>query len=219
MASSEPIQVLIVEDHHLVAEAVAAILRAEDDIEIVDVVHTIADARARLDTLEIDVILLDQRLPDGQGTRAAPDLLARRPGVHIVILTAASDDSVLSEALRAGCSGYVNKTESLAQLTASVRAAHAGATAVSPQMLERVLAGKGVQNLRGEALTPREAEVLALLAEGMANPRMCEVMGISPNTLRNHIQNILGKLDAHSKLEAVTVALREGLISAPQQDG
>jgi len=218
MPGPDSIRVLIVEDHHLVAEAVAAILRAEDDIEVVAVVHTIADAREQLGTLEVDVILLDQRLPDGQGTRSAPGFLAQRPGVHIVILTAASDDSVLAEALRVGCSGYVNKTESLAQLTASVRAAHAGATSVSPQMLQRALTARGGQNLRGEALTRRETEVLALLAQGTTNPRMCQVLGISPNTLRNHIQNILGKLGAHSKLEAVTIALREGLISAPQQE-
>jgi DNA-binding NarL/FixJ family response regulator len=166
----------------------------------------------------VDVILLDQRLPDGQGTHAAAELRALRPGAKVVLVTAAMDPSVLNEALAAGCAGFVTKGDSIDALSAAVRAAAEGATPVSPAMLNRLMSGNPNGSSLTEPLTPRETAVLLFLADGMGNEEISKRLFISIHTLRNHIQSIISKLGAHSKLEAVSIAIREGLITAPGND-
>ncbi len=213
---SRVIRVLLVDDHVMFSQAVAAALNEESDIRVVDCVASLADARSHLESTEVDVILLDQRLPDGQGTHAAAELRAIRPGVRVVLVTAAVDPAVLSEALAAGCVGFVTKGDSIDELSAAVRSAASGATAVSPAMLGRLTGSDGKGNgYSGEALTHRETAVLLFLADGMSNQEIAERLFISIHTLRNHIQNIISKLGAHSKLEAVSIAIREGLITTP----
>ena len=119
------------------SQTVAAALNEEADIQVVDCVGSPADARSHLEVTEVDVILLDQRLPDGQGTHAAAELRAIRPGVRVVLVTAAVDPAVFSEALAAGCAGFVNKGDSIDELAAAVRAAASGATTASPASTER----------------------------------------------------------------------------------
>ena len=215
-APSRPIRVFVVDDHRMFRQAVAAALDEETDMEVVDSVGTLADARHRLEVTDVDVILLDQRLPDGQGTHAAAELRALRPGARVVLVTAAAESSVLSEALAAGCAGFVTKGDSIEELAAAVRAAATGATSVSPGMLGRLTGADGrLESSLLEPLTPRETAVLLCLADGLANEEISRRLFISIHTLRNHIQSIIGKLGAHSKLEAVSIAIREGLITAP----
>lgn len=209
-----PIRVFVVDDHRMFTQAVAAALDGEGDMEVVDTVGTLADARRRLPATKVDIILLDQRLPDGQGTHAAAELRALQPGARVVLVTAAAEPKVLSEALAAGCAGFVTKGDSLEELAAAVRAAASGATAVSPAMLGR-LTGDDVHADRLDSLTPRETAVLLCLADGLSNEDISRRLFISIHTLRNHIQSVIGKLGAHSKLEAVSIAIREGMISAP----
>ena len=218
-ALSRTIRVFIIDDHQMFTQAVAAALAEEPDLEVAGTVATLADARTRLPEVEADVILLDQRLPDGQGTHAAAELRALRPGAKVVLVTAAMEPSVLSEALAAGCSGFVTKGDSIDALAAAVRAACSGATPVSPSMLSRLTASSANGADLTEPLTPRETAVLLFLADGMGNEEISQRLFISIHTLRNHIQSIISKLGAHSKLEAVSIAIREGLISAPVSDG
>jgi len=181
---------------------------------VVDCVGSLADARSHLEVTEVDVILLDQRLPDGQGTHAAAELRAIRPGVRVVLVTAAVDPALFSEALAAGCAGFVTKGNSIDELAAAVRAAASGATTVSPAMRGHLTGADGTgSGYSGDALTHRETAVLLFLADGLSNQEISERLFISINTLRNHIQNIISKLGAHSKLEAVSIAIREGLIT------
>ncbi|MGO8685823.1 MAG: response regulator [Candidatus Dormibacteria bacterium] len=205
----------IIDDHRMFTEAVAAALAEEPDMEVVETVDTLAAARRRLEAVDTDVILLDQRLPDGQGTHAAAELRAIRPGAKVVLVTAAMEPSVLNEALAAGCSGFVTKGDSIDALAAAVRAAASGATPVSPAMLNRLTSTDGNASSLTEPLTPRETAVLLFLADGMSNEEISKRLFISIHTLRNHIQSIISKLGAHSKLEAVSIAIREGLITAP----
>ncbi|MGD1053896.1 MAG: response regulator transcription factor [Candidatus Dormibacteria bacterium] len=205
----------IIDDHKMFTQAVAAALTEEPDMEVVGTVDTLTDARRELEKVEVDVILLDQRLPDGQGTHAAAELRAIRPGAKVVLVTAAMDPSVLNEALAAGCAGFVTKGDSIDALSAAVRAAASGATPVSPAMLNRLMSGDPNAANLTEPLTPRETAVLLFLADGMSNEEISKRLFISIHTLRNHIQSIISKLGAHSKLEAVSIAIREGLITAP----
>jgi len=217
-ATSRTIRVFIIDDHRMFTQAVAAALTEEPDMEVVDTVENLASARHRLEDLEVDVILLDQRLPDGQGTHAAAELRALCPGAKVVLVTAAMEPSVLNEALAAGCAGFVTKGDSIDALAAAVRAAASGATPVSPAMLTRITRGDSNNSNLTEPLTPRETAVLLFLADGMSNDEIAKRLFISIHTLRNHIQSIISKLGAHSKLEAVSIAIREGLITAPGND-
>ncbi len=217
-ATSRTIRVFIIDDHRMFTQAVAAALTEEPDMEVVDTVENLASARERLEHLEVDVILLDQRLPDGQGTHAAAELRALCPGAKVVLVTAAMEPSVLNEALAAGCAGFVTKGDSIDALAAAVRAAASGATPVSPAMLTRITGGNSNNSSLTEPLTPRETAVLLFLADGMSNEEIAKRLFISIHTLRNHIQSIISKLGAHSKLEAVSIAIREGLITAPGND-
>ena len=207
------IRVLVVDDHRMFAEALASTLAEQPDIEVARIAGNGAEAAQAMSELEVDVVLLDHRMPDATGLQVAPDLVRDHPTVRIVMLSAETGDALLTAALKAGCVGYVNKMDSLDQLVAAVRAAHAGTTAISPSMLAKLTGGE--VRPRGQDLTPRELQVLAMLAEGMSNSAIAGSLSVSTNTVRNHVQSVIEKLGAHSKLEAVTEAIRQGLVSSP----
>ena len=208
-----PIRVMIADDHDVLATSLATVLDQEDDLVSVGVAGTLAQARAMLGTAAPDVLLLDHRMPDGDGVAAIPELLRLRPGLRIAVLTASTGDHLLVEAIEAGACGFVSKTRSLAEVAATVRAAAAGEAVISPEMLARLLprlrAGGGQDR---QQLTEREREVLDLVAEGLSNAAIAERLTVSVHTVRNHIANLSAKLGAHSKLEALAIAVREGLL-------
>jgi DNA-binding NarL/FixJ family response regulator len=216
--SEAPIGVLVVEDHTMVAEMIASTLARESDIVVKGSVRTAAEAATAVDADHIDVVLMDYRLPDGDGISAARAIRATHPRTRVVIVTGEDSDHLLTDALKAGCAGYLNKSEGVAMLATAVRGAHAGATAVSPDMLAQVMTSAEQARSRAgpDGLSERELEVLRLLAEGLPNGGIADRLFISVNTVRNHTQNILDKLGAHSKLEAVTTAIRAGLVDAPR---
>lgn len=203
------ISVLIVEDHRMVAEGLSRALSAEPDIDVVGTAATLAEAHPLVRRLHPDVVLMDYRLPDGDGITATRHIHTAQPSTRVVILTASDDATVLADALEAGCSGYVTKDRSVLDMVAAVRAAHRGTWTVSGATLGALL-----QRARRPAvdLTAREAEVLELMGEGLTNAAMAARLDISVNTVRNHVQSLIAKLGAHSKLEAVAIALRDGLI-------
>lgn len=206
--------VLLVDDHALFVEAVAPVLAAEPDLHVAGSVGSLAEARAFLRAhAEVDVVVLDQQLPDGAGTHAAAELRHIRPGLRVVIITGSDDPVIAGEAEQVGCVGFVHKGDHLGFLVEAVRGATTGSMIVSPRMRNALRRRHDVAVL-GEPLTSRETQVLLLLADGLSNQQICEVLFISASTLRNHVQNILGKLHAHSRLEAVAIALRERLITS-----
>jgi DNA-binding NarL/FixJ family response regulator len=213
VAVGSPVRVLIVDDHEVLASSLAMVLDAEEDITTAGVAHTLDQARTMIRTTSPDVILLDHRMPDGDGVAAIPSLQALRPGMGIVVLTASAADHVLMAAIEGGASGFLSKTRSLDEVTAAVRAAAAGESVISPEMLARLLPRFQRSGAHGpDDLTDREREVLALVAEGLSNAAIAERLVVSVHTVRNHIASLSAKLGAHSKLEALSIALRQGLL-------
>jgi two-component system, NarL family, response regulator DevR len=207
------VRVLIVDDHEVLASSLAMVLDAEDDIATAGIATTLEQARALVGSAHPDVVLLDHRMPDGDGVAAIPSLREIRPAIGIVVLTASSADHVLLAAIEAGASGFLSKTRGVDEVTAAVRAAAAGESVISPELLARLLPrfGRGSSQPADE-LTDREREVLGLVAEGLPNAVIAERLVVSVHTVRNHIASLSAKLGAHSKLEALSIAVRRGLL-------
>lgn len=223
-AHPKPIRVLLVDDHTLVTGAISLLLAREDDIEVVGVAGSVAEAKA-LAGDRIDVVLMDYRLPDGTGAEATRWIKMRWPASRIVMLTGLDGDELILETIQAGADGYLTKDTPIAEVISAIRAAHAGETllprSVIIEIARRVARARDREaaEVPIEALTPRELEVLLALSEGLSTSEICERLVIAPNTLRSHVQNIVLKLRVHSKLEAVTFALRHRLIEPPGADG
>ena len=160
-----------------------------------------------------DVVLLDHRLPDGDGVGAIAGLHAIRPSAKIVVLTATTSDRLLVAAMEAGAAGFIAKTQRLDDVIDGVRAAAHGESVVSAKLLTRLLPRLHRRSGGGRAeLTEREREILDLLARGLSNADIAQQLTISVHTVRNHVANLSAKLGAHSKLEVLSIAVREGLV-------
>lgn len=216
--AGERVRVLIVDDHEVLAASLAQALDAETDLRVVGRAGSLERAAALIPSELPDVLLLDHRLPDGDGVSAIPRLRALRPSMAVVVLTASTAEHVMVAAIEAGVSGFVSKTRGLGELTAAVRAAAAGEAVVSPEMLSRLLPRlqRGRNGVARVTLTERERDVLALVAEGMTNAAIADRLTVSVHTVRNHVANLSAKLGASSKLEALAIAVREGLL--PDRD-
>jgi DNA-binding NarL/FixJ family response regulator len=210
---ASPIRVLIVDDHEILADSLARVLDEEPDMVSVGRAPTLAAARSRVTTATPDVMLLDRRLPDGDGVAAIAELRALRPSMNVVVLTATAADDVLVRAIEQGAAGFVSKTRGIAEVTAAVRAAAAGEAVISPEMLSRLLPKLRRSSGPDTELTRREQEVLEMLSRGLSNAAIAEELHVSVHTVRNHIANLSAKLGAHSKLEALAIAVRRGLVS------
>ncbi len=211
-ADDPPIRVLIVDDHEVLSASLALVLGNQPGITTVGVAGNLARARALVASSAPDVILLDHRLPDGDGVAAIGELRALRPSVAIVVLTASAADHVLISAIEAGAAGFLSKTRGLGELTSAVRAAAAGESVISPELLIRLLPKLRRGGTSTKELTEREREVLNLLADGLSNANIAERLTVSVHTVRNHIANLSAKLGAHSKLEVLSIAVRDGLL-------
>jgi two-component system response regulator DevR len=212
-ARQPSIRVLIVDDHEVLAGSLAHVLDAEADLVCVGVATTLVKARQLIATTSPDVLLLDHRLPDGDGVEAIGELRELRPSLQVVVLTASGADHVLVQAIEAGAAGFLSKTRRLGEVTAAVRAAAAGEALISPELLARLLPRLSrTTGHRLQDLTEREREVLGLLSEGLSNAAIAERLVVSVHTVRNHVANLSNKLGAHSKLEALSIAVREGLL-------
>lgn len=215
-APGPPTRLLIVDDHDMFADSLRMALSAQPDFEVVGTASTLAQAKNLVATTSPDVVLLDHHLPDGLGVDSITDLRGIRPEANIVVLTAAAEDSMLVAATEAGCAGFILKTSPLDELVSAVRTAAAGEIMVSSDLLSRLLNRLHHQYEQPASdLTTRELEILELIAEGLTNSAIATRLFISVNTVRNHVQSVLAKLGAHSKLEALSVAIRDGIIDPP----
>jgi len=203
----------VVDDHEMFAQGLTAVLGADPSIEVVATAGTVEAGMAAIRLHTPDVVLMDYELPDGDGASATERIKVEAPEAQIVMVTSFDDEGILVRAIEAGASGFITKHKAIQEVAAAVRAAHAGEALISPSMLARLLP-KLRQNPRGVGadLTAREVEVLKLLAAGVSNQQIAEELVLSLHTVRNHVQNVITKLGAHSKLEAVATAVREGLI-------
>lgn len=213
MLPQPPIGLLIVDDHAVVAQALADVLGRAPDLEVVGRTASIAE------TLEVltrapcpDVILLNVRLPDGDGADAIRELRTRCPDTAVLVLTATEGIDVQARAVSAGAAGLLTKGEQLSTLVDAIRDVHAGRVLFDTDTLSRVAAHLATSGSGRGQLTARELEVLRLLAEGATTERISRTLVISSHTVRSHVRNLLAKLGARSKLEGVAIALRQGLV-------
>ncbi len=210
---SDVVSILVVDDHAMFATSLGLALEQERGLSVLGTAATLAEARRWVATSPPDVLLIDHRLPDGLGVQALPELKRLAPRMRIVLMSAAVDDAALVSAIENGASGFLSKSATVDELVQAIRAAAAGEVLVSPALLARLLPRLSRDRLGvGTELTPREVEVLDVLSQGSSNSDIARELGISVNTVRNHVQNILTKLGVHSKLEALAVAVREGII-------
>lgn len=208
------VRVLVVDDHRMFATSLASALQSEPDLVVVGQATSLAEAQALMAAVAPDVVLLDHRLPDGDGVDAIPRLRGLRPSARIVMLTASTADRVLVAAMEAGAAGFIAKTQRLEDVVAGVRAAASGESVVSARLLTRLLPRLQRQGGSGTALTEREREILDLLARGLPNADIADHLTISVHTVRNHVANLSAKLGAHSKLEVLAIAVRRGLVDS-----
>jgi DNA-binding NarL/FixJ family response regulator len=207
-----PIRLVLVEDHDMVAEAIGLALGQAPGIEVVARSGSIAAAVTETGRCQPDVVLLDRRLPDGDGVSAIGRLVAVAPGVRVLVVTGEASATVAARVVEAGGAGLMVKTAKLAELESAVREVAAGGVVFTPGLLPGVLDRlTGRVRRPGAMLTGRERETLLLLADGASTEQISESLGVARNTARNHVQHVLEKLGARSKLEAVAIARREGL--------
>jgi DNA-binding NarL/FixJ family response regulator len=208
------VRILVVDDHQMFAASLAQALQAEADLLVVGQATSITEAQDLMASTAPDVVLLDHRLPDGDGVGAIAGLHGIRPSAKIVVLTATASDRVLVAAMEAGAAGFIAKTQRLDDVLDGVRAAAQGESVVSAKLLTRLLPRLHRQGGGGGGaeLTEREREILDLLARGLSNADIARQLTISVHTVRNHVANLSAKLGAHSKLEVLSIAVREGLV-------
>ena len=206
-------RVLIVDDERLFAELLRVALRSAEGIEVVDVVHDVQTAVRRMTETRPDVVLADYHLPDGTGSDIARTVRATLPDTSVLILTGDPSVTILSDVARSGAVGHLTKDRPFDEVVEGVRAAAIGEILFAPSELQRLLLERESRPRPLEPLTARELEVLQHLAEGASTTQASEQLGISSATLRAHVQAILRKLGAHSRLEAVAEAARLGVIT------
>lgn len=217
---TERIRVLVADDHVLFRRGLEMVLTAEDDIDIVGEAGDGAEAYARAVDLLPDVVLMDVRMPRRSGIEACSDIKEAVPSTRIVMLTISDEESDLFEAVRAGANGYLLKDVPGEEIAEGIRAVMGGQSLISPSMAGALLTEFAELSKRSaEAvrvpvprLTERELEVLRLVARGMANKDIATQLFISENTVKNHVRNILEKLQLHSRMEAVVYAVREKIL-------
>jgi cyclic di-GMP phosphodiesterase len=209
------IRVLIIDDHEVFVESLSRLLATRDEVRLVGSAGTAAEGiEATISNLP-DVVLMDFELPDEDGARATQTIVTLDPRIKVVMLTARSDRDALTRAVAAGACGFVHKAESVEELISAIIAAHKGEI---PNRFAEVRDGlRGIsptQRGLGLDLTPREIEILQLMALGHTNSDVANSLYISAHTSRNHTHNIFQKLGVHSKLEAVATAMREGILTS-----
>ncbi|MHB1533241.1 MAG: response regulator [Acidimicrobiales bacterium] len=217
---TEIISVLIADDQALFRRGLYVVLGSEDDIEVVAEAENGVEAVAYAEEHAPDVVLMDVRMPGMNGIEAARRIRASLPTTRILMLTVSDEEDDLYEAIKAGANGYLLKEISVEEVAEAIRAVVQGQSLISPSMASKLLseftalAKRASERERFPApmLTARELEVLKLVARGMSNKETGEELFISENTVKNHVRNILEKLQLHSRMEAVMYAVRQGVL-------
>lgn len=210
----EPIRILLADDHPLYRAGLAGLIEACEGLELVGQAADGAEAVELAARLQPDVAVLDLNMPRLHGIEATREIVAANPATAVLVLTMYDDDATVFRAVQAGARGYMVKTESPAALLGAIRSVAQGDAVFSGALAERLAAWfSGLQTMRTPLpqLTPREREVLALLARGRDNAGIGAVLGVSAKTVRNTVSNVLAKLRVATRAEAVTKAREAGL--------
>lgn len=226
---SAPIRVVLVDDHPVVRQGLAAIVNLEDDIEVVGEAENGEEAIDLVRQLQPEVMLMDLQMPVLDGVEATKRIHAQFPEVHVIILTTFGDDEYIYDGIAAGARGYLLKDALPDQLVEAIRVAHRGESLLTPEVAARILDRFSSMMIQRDAktllpskpavvrggvskLTAREQEVLGLMGQGARNKDIAAALVITERTVKIHVSNIFSKLNVNNRTEAVTVALKLGLI-------
>ena len=210
--SEAKIRVLIVEDHQVVADGLSALLNDQPDITVVGSAASVAESVARAHDLKPDIALVDFRLTDGTGADAGIGIRQVWPDTRLIFLTREDSDAARFAAIEAGASAFIHKSQAASDVVDAIRQVAAGATLFTPRTIATLLNRRREMDTQLESLTPREKEVLRLMAEGTPSRDIATKLGISYTTVRTHIRSLGSKLGVHSKLEAIVRARELALI-------
>ena len=223
MSDEKVIHVLVADDHPVVREGLSAIVDAEDDILVVGEAWDGNEAVRLAHQLRPDVVLMDLKMPNMDGVEAIERIRSEVPGTYILILTTYADDEFILAGIRAGARGYLLKDAPPDELVRAIRIVSQGESLLEPSVAAKVLDKLSALMSNGDTgpesdpaqftLTPREREILALLANGARNKDIAEALFISERTVKVHVTSLMQKLDANTRTEAVAKAIQRGLIS------
>ena len=206
------VRVLIVEDHQIVADGLTALLNDQKDITVVGNVASVAETAAAASELQPDIVLLDFRLNDGTGADAAAAIRRVAPNAKHIFLTREDSDVARFAALESGASGFIHKSKAAGEVVDAIRKVAAGGTLITPSSIAALLNRRRQSDSQSESLTPREKEVLRLMADGTSSRDIANKLGISYATVRTHIRSLDAKLGVHSKVQAIVKARELALI-------
>jgi two-component system response regulator DevR len=204
------IRIFLVDDHEIVRRGVADLFEDETDMEIVGEAATVAEALARIPTYDVDVAVLDVRMPDGNGVELCRDLRSQLPDLHCLILTSYSDDEALLNAIMAGASGFVLKQVLGNDLISAVRKVGAGESLLDSRttaaLMKRIRTGKDQSGGPLAELTDQERAVFELIGEGMTNRQIAERLYLAEKTVKNYVSHLLAKLGMQRRTQAAVLA-------------
>jgi NarL family two-component system response regulator LiaR len=209
----EPIRILLVDDHTMVRRGLATFLAVFDDLILAGEAENGEEAIQRCAELLPDIVLMDLVMPGMDGVSATRAIRQKFPQVQVLALTSFKEGDLIQKALEAGAIGYLLKNVSSDDLARAIRAAHAGQATLSPDVAQVIVHTAGHSHAPGFDLTERERVVLVLMVEGLNNTQIAGRLTVSPSTIKSHVSNILSKLGVASRTEAVTLALRQRLVT------
>jgi two-component system, NarL family, response regulator LiaR len=210
--SSSRIRVMLVDDHTMIRRGLATFLKVYDDLELAGEAASGQSAVQLCSQLKPDVVLMDMVMPDMDGATATRLIRKQSPLIQVLALTSFKEEILVQSALQAGAIGYLLKDVSADELAQAIRAAHAGRATLSPEAAQALVHAASQPPAPGFDLTGREREVLTLMIEGLNNMQIAARLTVSPSTAKSHVSNILSKLGAASRTEAVTLALRNHIV-------
>ena len=209
----QPIRIMLVDDHTMVRRGLATFLLVFDDFKLVGEAESGEAAIQLCAKVLPDVVLMDMVMPGMGGEAATRAIRKTYPQVQVIVLTSFKEGALIKNALEAGAIGYLLKDVSADELARAIRAAHAGRATLSPDIAQVIVQDASQPPAPGLDLTERERAVLALMVEGLNNTQIAGRLTVSPSTVKSHVSNILSKLGVSSRTEAVTLALRHGLVT------